>query len=163
MERIASRWGVERRRRGRGKCVWFELALGHPVKELGNVRAAGHKGGFSAWVRPVQSVPVVEARGEEDLSAYARLLEAMEEAKARAVGPVAAIVVDLQATGFFDSMGIGVLLGATKDFRKRGGEVYLVTREGPCLRLIRVVELDRFFEIHPDLDSAVQAALSHAR
>lgn len=67
-------------------------------------------------------------------------------------------MVDLSAVGFFDSGGVGVLVGATGRLRERGGEVRLVADEGPCSRVLGVTGLDRVFPVHPDLPSALKEA-----
>ncbi len=74
-----------------------------------------------------------------------------------------AIVLDLSEVGFFDSTGIGLLVGSTKKLRERGGEVHLVTREGPCSLVLRTTGLDRVFRLHADLKPAVEEARSRDR
>ncbi len=131
VEQLAERWGMERDTQ---KCVWFELGPSHPVEVEGHAAGSRRRNSrreFSARVREEQGIPVVVVRGDVDLATFPRLQAAIEEALARAEAS-RAIVLDLSEVGFFDSTGIGLLVGSTKKLRERGGEVHLVTREGPC-------------------------------
>ena len=164
VEQIAERWGIERDERQ--KCVWFELG---PVRKVviekhaaGGRRRGKRTSSFSAQIREVRGVPVVAASGEVDLATFAELQATIEEAVERAGNSPGAMILDLHGVDFFDSMGIGVLVGSTRKLRERGGEVYLVAREGPCLRVLTVTGLDKVFKIHADLDPALKEATSRS-
>lgn len=161
VEQLSERWGVER---DDLKCVWFELGPNRRVEaeeraRYGRIVAPTP---FSARVREERGVLVVETRGDVDLTTFAMLQAAIEKAVARAGDHAGGIVLDLNEVGFFDSIGIGVLVGSTKRLRERGGKVHLATREGPCLRVLKITGLDKVFEIHTNTDTAVEGARSHS-
>lgn len=60
---------------------------------------------------------------------------------------VAPLVLDLSAVTFVDSMTLGVLLGALKRMRARGGELRLVVPENDIRRIFEITMLDRVFII----------------
>ncbi len=161
LEELAERWGVERR--GKNKCVWFELQAG-PLKERIEGRSTGAVGNvlhraFSAEVREERGVPVMGVSGDVDLSTLPELQSAIEEALDRAESLcVRSIVLDFDKVDFFDSTGIGLLVGSTKKLREEGGEVHLVLKEGPCLLGLVTTGLDKVFRIHSDLESAIGEA-----
>lgn len=68
------------------------------------------------------------------------------------------LIVDLSGVTFLDSTGLGVLVGRLKLARTRGGALRLVGTADRVLRVFAITGLDKVFEIHPDLDSALAAA-----
>jgi anti-sigma B factor antagonist len=68
------------------------------------------------------------------------------------------LVVDLTEVSFLDSTGLGVLVGRLKLTRTRGGSLRLVGKDERVLKVFSITGLDKVFEIHPDLDSALAAA-----
>ena len=70
-----------------------------------------------------------------------------------------ALVVDLSATTFLDSMALGILLSGLKRLRARGGRLRLVAPRGEIRRIFEITLLDRVFE----LDRSRQEALSSTR
>ena len=54
---------------------------------------------------------------------------------------IRSIVLDFRKVDFFDSMGVGLLVGTTKKLREVEGEVHVVVREGACLLVLRTTEL----------------------
>lgn len=68
------------------------------------------------------------------------------------------IVVDLVGVAFMDSTGIGTLVAARRWAVSRDAELSLVCGDGPTLRLIEMVSLDRVFELHPSVEAALDAA-----
>ena len=66
----------------------------------------------------------------------------------------------LDEVTFMDSTGLGVLVGAHKAQRARGGVFELVCSEPRLLRLLELTGLDRVFTIHDG--SARPVRLSHA-
>lgn len=162
VEELAERWGVERR--SDEKCVWFELQTGPllarieepSIGTIGNV----HHRTFSADVREERGLPVVELSGDVDLSTLEEVRSAIGEALDRAepLG-VHSIILDFSKVDFFDSIGIGLLVGSTKKLREDEGEVHVVVREGPCLLVLRTTGLlEKVFKLHPDLETALQRA-----
>lgn len=68
------------------------------------------------------------------------------------------LVVDLSDVTFLDSTGLGVLVGRLKFARTHGGSLRLVGTAERVLRVFAITGLDKVFEIHPDLESALAAA-----
>ena len=67
------------------------------------------------------------------------------------------LVVDLTDVTFLDSTGLGVLVGRLKRVRTLGGSLRLVGSEERVLKVFAITGLDKVFEIHADLDSALSA------
>ncbi|EWT03653.1 anti-sigma B factor antagonist [Intrasporangium oryzae NRRL B-24470] len=72
------------------------------------------------------------------------------------------LVVDLTNVTFLDSTGLGVLVGRLKLARTRGGALRLVGTEERVLKVFSITGLDKVFEIHPDVESALAAAEAEA-
>lgn len=89
--------------------------------------------------------------GEVDLYTAPQLRErvawAIEDGASR-------IVVDLADVSFMDSSGLGVLIGALRRLRERGGELAVVCGEGPVRRLLAITGLDRLFPVHGSVEAA---------
>jgi anti-sigma B factor antagonist len=64
------------------------------------------------------------------------------------------VVVDLTAVTFLDSRGIGALVGATRGAREAGGDLAVVATAESHLQSIRILKLDDYLSIAPDLASA---------
>ena len=94
---------------------------------------------------------VVALEGEVDVYTAPRLKDALVEAIADGC---ANVVVDLDKVAFIDSSGLGVLVGALRRAKERGGTVRLVcTREG-ILKIFRITGLDKVFPIFASRDEA---------
>jgi len=65
------------------------------------------------------------------------------------------LVVDLSATGFIDSSGLGGLVGLEKHARDLGIPMALAAPQPQITALIKLSRLDAFFSIHPAVDEAV--------
>jgi anti-sigma B factor antagonist len=74
------------------------------------------------------------------------------------VGGAERLVVDLSAVTFLDSSALGVLVGARRRLRERGGEVHLVEPRPTVMRIFEITQLDGVFELHPTRDDALAAA-----
>ena len=72
------------------------------------------------------------------------------------------LVVDLTGVTFLDSTGLGVLVGRLKLARTRGGALRLAGAEDRVLKVFAITGLDKIFEMHPDLDSALAAGTTPA-
>jgi anti-sigma B factor antagonist len=55
------------------------------------------------------------------------------------------LVVDLEAVTFLDSTVLGLLVGARRRMRERGGEVQLVYPRGTARRIFELTGLDAVF------------------
>jgi anti-sigma B factor antagonist len=64
------------------------------------------------------------------------------------------VVVDLTATDFLDSSGLGALVGVSKEYA-RDGELVLVCPRPQLRKLFKISRLDEVLAVHPDLQSAL--------
>lgn len=107
---------------------------------------------FSATVRIVGSVPVVEVTGELDLATIPQLLDAIGRAGSQLNG-LALAAVDLREARFIDAAATRRLLDEAQAMHLLGGELRLVApREGPVARVFEWLEVDKYAEVHHDLD-----------
>lgn len=104
--------------------------------------------------REVAGYTVVEVRGEVDVYTASVLREKLVEVIDRGAGHV---VADLQRVDFLDSTGLGVLVGALKRLRMRGGDMSLVCDNEKLLKIFRITALDRVFALHGSVQSATAA------
>jgi anti-sigma B factor antagonist len=83
------------------------------------------------------------------------------EFKERVMAPIAAdvgrVVVDLTAATFIDSSSLGVLIGAHRRLRGRGGRLVVACGNKAILKTFRVTGLDGVFTIAPSVDEALAA------
>ena len=90
-------------------------------------------------------VTVFVLHGEVDLHVApelrARMTAAIES------GAASGLVVDLSHATFLDSMALGVLLGALKQLRARGGELRLVVPTPELRRIFELTLLDEVFTL----------------
>jgi anti-sigma B factor antagonist len=68
------------------------------------------------------------------------------------------LVVDLTAVTFLDSSALGVLVGALRRLRERGGELHLVQPRPTARRIFELTALDAVFTLHGARDEALAAA-----
>ncbi|HEX7256364.1 MAG TPA: anti-sigma factor antagonist [Gaiellaceae bacterium] len=71
-------------------------------------------------------------------------------------------VVDLVDVGFVDSTTLGLLLRFQPRFRRRGGDVVIVTADRRVLRTLEITGLDRIFRTEQRLADAVGALAASA-
>ncbi len=64
------------------------------------------------------------------------------------------LVLDLTGVDFIDSFGLGVVVGALKRTRLLDGDLRLVVPDPRVRRVFEVCDLDRVFDLHPDLEAA---------
>ena len=64
------------------------------------------------------------------------------------------IVLDLSATDFMDSSGLGALVSAMKRLGSRG-TLAIAGASGAVARLFTLTRMDRVFALHPSVDAAV--------
>jgi anti-sigma B factor antagonist len=95
---------------------------------------------------------VVAVTGEIDLFTA-------PEFKQRVSAPIDAgrshIVVDLSATTFIDSSSLGVLIGAHRRLKLRGGSLVVVCDNEAIVKTFRITGLDGVFTLVPSLDDAL--------
>ena len=108
---------------------------------------------FSIEDRPVGGAHVVAVSGEVDLFTA-------PEFKQRVMAPIAAgvdnVIVDLMETTFIDSSSLGVLIGAHRRLKSRGGSLIVACDDEAIVKTFRITGLDGVFT----LASSVEQALS---
>ncbi len=62
------------------------------------------------------------------------------------------LALDLSGVDFVDSFGVGVVVGALKRVRQRGGELALVCPVPRIRRVFEMCDLDRILILHESLD-----------
>jgi anti-sigma B factor antagonist len=100
-------------------------------------------------------VATIAVHGQADLHTAPDLREAMTTA---IDGGANWLIVDLSDATFVDSMTLGVLLGAVKRLRPRGGKVAVVCVSPHIRRIFEITLLDRVFPLHETLDAARAAS-----
>jgi anti-sigma B factor antagonist len=96
-------------------------------------------------------VPVLNVRGEIDVSTSPNFQEALAELISR---PPRLWMVNMADVSFIDSTGLGVLVGAVRDMRAAGGDLRLVVTQPQILKLLELTGLDKVFEIVSDAVTA---------
>lgn len=99
----------------------------------------------SGWV-------VVTVGGDLDLASapsVRRTLRSVVE------GDRPSVVIDLDAAGVVDSVGLGLLVGCLRRAHESGGEVVLACGQARLLDLLALSRLDRVFRIVADVDEVV--------
>jgi anti-sigma B factor antagonist len=114
----------------------------HPVLDL------------SLSVRDVRDRTVVTVAGEIDVYTAPQLREQLIEL---ANAGATKLVLDLERVEMLDSTGLGVLLGASKRARERGGSLRLVCTHERILRIIRITGLIKVLPVHSSVRAAVAA------
>jgi anti-sigma B factor antagonist len=102
-------------------------------------------------VRKERGHTVVEVGGELDVFTSARLRTVLFD-PVLCAGP--RVVLDLGKVTFIDSTSIGVLVAARRWHASRDAEVRLVCSEGPVLKVLGLVMLDRVFGIYDSVADA---------
>ena len=64
------------------------------------------------------------------------------------------IIIDCRKLGYLSSLGIASLVALQIKLRRRGGEAKLAAIFGPAMEIMRLVRLDKMFEIYGDLEFA---------
>jgi anti-sigma B factor antagonist len=100
-------------------------------------------------------VVIVAVGGDADLHVAPELRERLT---ATIDGGAQELVLDLSETTFLDSMALGVMLGAMKRLRARGGHLRLVVTRPDIRRIFEITLLDRAFPLHGDRQAALAAA-----
>jgi anti-sigma B factor antagonist len=107
---------------------------------------------FSIEDRTVDGVHVVVVRGEVDLFTA-------PEFKQRVMAPIGAgvdhVVVDLMETTFIDSSSLGVLIGAHRRLKSRGGRLVVACDAEPIIKTFRITGLDTVFTLTDSVEAAV--------
>jgi anti-sigma B factor antagonist len=67
------------------------------------------------------------------------------------------LIADLRGAGFLDSAGLGALVGARKELRRRGGSLMLVAGAGRIVQVLRITGLSDTLGLHSCVLEAVTA------
>ena len=102
--------------------------------------------------RSERGCTVLEISGELDIYTAQRLRAALVD-HTEADGH--RLVLDLSELTFIDSSGLGVLVGAFKQARLKGGALVLAGPRGQLLKILNVTGLDKVFPVRPDLAGAL--------
>src|SRR5262245_55730628 len=119
-----------------------------PAGELGEVQ-------FRIEEESAPGATVLSIHGEADLHSAPDLRDAIATAIEDGAQE---LVLDLSDTTFVDSMTLGVLLGAMKRVRARGGNLRLVVPGADVRRIFEITLLDRVFPLHQTREEALHAA-----
>lgn len=105
-------------------------------------------------VNKADSYAVVKPEGRLTAPSVPQLRTAVDDL----VGAGSArIVVDLSATEFIDSSGLGALIGGLKAARIAGGDLRIAGVTEPVRRVLKLTNLDRVLAEHPTAESAFDA------
>lgn len=105
--------------------------------------------------RPREGIVVLAVEGDADLHVAPELRERLTTA---IEGGARELVLDLSETTFLDSMALGVMLGAMKRIRSRGGRLRLVVTRPDIRRIFEITLLDRAFPLHESREAAIAAS-----
>lgn len=95
---------------------------------------------------------VVAVKGEIDLFTAP---EFKQHVSAPIDAGVPNVVVDLSHTTFIDSSSLGVLIGAHRRLKLRGGTLVIVCDSEAITKTFRITGLDGVFTLFPSLDDAL--------
>lgn len=98
---------------------------------------------FAVSVQISEDVAIVEVRGDLDCYTAPKLRAVLIEL---ADGP-RRVILDVRGSTFIDSTGLGVLVGALKRLRQRGGDMVLRSPSPRTARLFEITGVDKLFEI----------------
>jgi anti-sigma B factor antagonist len=95
---------------------------------------------------------VVSVTGEVDLFTA-------PEFRQRVMAPIAAgvdhVIVDLMGTTFIDSSSLGVLIGAHRRLKERGGSLIVACDVESIVKTFRITGLDGVFQLAGSVDAAL--------
>jgi anti-sigma B factor antagonist len=94
---------------------------------------------------------VVSVTGEVDVYTSPTLKLHLAKAVEDGCGRLA---VSLDGVGFIDSSGLGVLVGALRRAKERGGDLVIVCSREPIIKIFRITGLDKVFPIVGTSDEA---------
>ena len=94
---------------------------------------------------------VLAVEGEVDLATAPRLREALTDLVTK--GNLR-VVVDLTATQFLDSTGLGALVTGLKRVRARGGELRVVCTSSRLCKVFEITSIDKVIPLYTSVDEA---------
>lgn len=102
---------------------------------------------------PSEGAAVVRTSGRLNMVAAPALRETVERVVTR--DGRAHVVVDLAATTFVDSSGLGALISGLKTTRAAGGDLRIAAVPAPVLTVLRLTNLDRVLRPYASVDEAL--------
>jgi anti-anti-sigma factor len=107
------------------------------------------------WFRPGRRPPRLSA-----LTFAGQLVNCQHLAgQLAAVATSATVVIaDLTRTSYCDLSGVRMLAGAYLDAMERGVQLWLVIPDGPVMRILALMDLDRWLQISPTFGAAIAEA-----
>jgi len=72
------------------------------------------------------------------------------------------IIIDCRWLGYLSSLAIGSLVALQTRLRRKGGAVKLAAIQGPVMKIIRTVRLDKLLDIYGDQEFARQSFAEEA-
>jgi anti-sigma B factor antagonist len=99
-----------------------------------------------------EGIHVVAVTGEIDLFTAPEFKQHVSEPIDAGISHV---VVDLLAATFIDSSSLGVLIGAHRRLKLRGGSLVIVCDSDAIIKTFRITGLDGVFTLVPSLDDAL--------
>lgn len=97
---------------------------------------------------------VLTVLGDLDMAGAPTLRQAVV---AEVTGGTRLVVLDLTAVDFLDSAGLGVVVGGLRRLRAHDGDLVVVCPESRIRQVFESCDLDRVFDLHPDVEAAVAA------
>ena len=82
---------------------------------------------------------------------------ARQAAESRTATEGVSVVIDLERANFIDSQGLESLLSIRRRCETQGARLALAALSPTCQKILELTRLDRHFECHPDLSSAIKA------
>ena len=67
-------------------------------------------------------------------------------------------VIDFEGSRFISSEGLEVLLAVRRRCEERRGQIRLAGLDDNCRKILQITRLDRHFECHPDVATALKAS-----
>lgn len=118
--------------------------------------------GNSVGQRPLQimtrresGLPIVSISGSCTMEQSTRIGEELEPLAADPT--VKVLIIDLRDLDFIESSGLGDVIAAYQNCRKRGAELRLVGPAPSIMRVLEITRLDQLFRICDSLESAMAA------
>lgn len=105
--------------------------------------------------RDVGSSVVVQPTGRLNMVAAPKLREQLQSIVG---GGRTRLVVDLSATDFIDSSGLGALISGLKAARQAGGDLRIAAPTEQVRRVLTLTRLDRVLTAHDSVDAAADAS-----
>ncbi len=98
---------------------------------------------------------VVVLSGEIDLSNHAALRGGLNDL---IVDGAVDLVLDMSAVSFIDSTGLGALIGTRRRVHAFRGSLAIVLTDQMTRKVFEITGLDKVFDLHETLDTAVRAS-----